>query len=72
MSQQLSKNNNHSTMLGALEAQYADVQLSPDVKGRIDRTIERYSLAKSLLELHTLAVPLCLPKKKDPAEGADL
>ena len=58
----------------ALEAPFAAVTLSDTVKQRVDQTIERYSLGKALLELHTLAIPLCLPKPQldqRPREDAD-
>lgn len=61
-------------LVSALEAPYEEAVVRDEVKVGIDRTIERYGVAKSLLELHVLSVGLCLgldetkPDKRDDFE----
>lgn len=44
----------------ALEAPFIESVARKEVKLAIDKTIERYSVSKSLLELLVLSVPLCI------------
>ena len=54
----MSKHITTSPIITAWAAQYNDAELSPAVKERVDRTIERYGVGKSLLELHALSFGL--------------
>ena len=59
-------------LVAALEAPYQEAVVRDEVKVGIDRTIERYGVAKSLLELHVLSVGLCLElDKTEPQQRSD-
>jgi len=49
-----------AAFVSAVEQPYVEAVVRDEVKVEIDRTIERYGVAKSLLELHMLAASLCL------------
>ena len=57
-----------AVLVSALEAPFEEAIVRDEVKEGIDRTIERYGVAKSLLELHMLSASLCLGLDKTKPE----
>lgn len=57
-----------AVLVSELEAPYVEAVVRDEVKNGIDRTIEKYSTSKALLELIVLSVPLCLEINKTTAE----
>jgi|GEM_PF-4733677 len=61
-----------ASLVSALEAPYVEAVVRHEVKESIDKTIERYGVAKSLLELHMLSAGLCLGlDKTKPQQRSD-